>query len=360
MDLRQQTASLRQEIDAALAKTIEDCRFCLGLDVVNFEKQFAEFLDVRHAIGVNSGTSALHLALLLLGVSPGDEVITTPYTFAATSWAISYAGARPVYVDIEESTFNIDIAQIEKAITPKTKAILPVHLYGLPCDLDKLLKVASAHSLPVVEDAAQAHGALYQGRIVGSFGEVGCFSFYPAKNLGAFGEAGALVTQNDAFAARARSLREHGSTQRYYHDEIGYNYRMDGIQGAVLGVKLKYLADWTSARQKIAHRYSQLLANTPLQLPHEPKNCSSAWHLYVVRHPRRDELKAFLESQGISCGLHYPVPLHLQRCYAFLGYQKGDFPVAERAAQECLALPIYPELSLEQVDFVCSQVQRFF
>lgn len=360
LDLPAQIASLRRELEQALATTVDRCSFCLGPDVADFERQFADFCGVRHTIGVNSGTSALHLALLLLGVGPGDEVITTPYTFVATSWAISYVGARPVYVDIEDATFNINTAQIEKAITPKTKAILPVHLYGLPCDLNALLEVASRASIPVVEDAAQAHGALYQGRIVGSLGVIGCFSFYPGKNLGAFGEGGALITNDDAWATRARSLREHGSLQRYYHNEIGYNYRMEGFQGAVLGVKLKYLTSWTEARRRVAKYYSKLLADTPLQLPLEPQGIHSAWHLYVVRHPQRDKLKNFLEAQGIECGLHYPLPLHLQPCYRFLGYRAGDFPVAERAAAECLSLPIYPELSDEHIEFTCSRIHDFF
>jgi dTDP-4-amino-4,6-dideoxygalactose transaminase len=360
LDLPAQISSLRREINEALAKTLDHCSFCLGPDVAYFEQQFAEFCGVRYAIAVNSGTSALHLALLLLDVGPGDEVITTPDTFIATSWAISYVGARPVYVDIDDATFNINVAQIEKAITSKTKAILPVHLYGLPCDLNTLLEIASKYSLPIVEDAAQAHGALYQGRMVGSFGKIGCFSFYPAKNLGALGEGGALTTNDDVFAARAQSLREHGATQRYHHDEIGYNYRMEGIQGAILGVKLKHLAAWTESRRRVAKRYSQSLANTPLQLPLEPPGSSSAWHLYTVRHSRRDELKKFLEEQEIGCAIHYPLPLHLQKCYAFLGYRTGDFPVSERAANECLSLPIYPEISDEQIDFICSQIHRFF
>jgi dTDP-4-amino-4,6-dideoxygalactose transaminase len=360
LDLRAQNDSCRRELDAAISKAIDRCSFCLGPDVVDFEKRFAEYCGIRHAIAVNSGTSALHLALILLGIGSGDEVITTPYTFAASSWAISYVGARPIYVDIDDATFNIDVTQVEKAITPKTKAILPVHLYGLPCDMEELLKIASSYSLPIIEDAAQAHGALYQGRKVGSFGKMACFSFYPAKNLGAFGEGGALITNDDALAARARILREHGATERYYHQEIGYNYRMEGLQGAVLGVKLNYLQAWIDARRRIAQRYSQSLADTPLQLPVESRKCQSAWHLYTGRHPKREELKKFLEKQEIGSSVHYPLPLHLQPCYAFLGYRTGDFPVSERAAKECLSLPIYPELSDEQVDFTCSQIHHFF
>jgi dTDP-4-amino-4,6-dideoxygalactose transaminase len=360
LNLSLQIASIRQELEKAMRKTIEHCTFCLGPDVIDFEQQFARFCNVQHAVAVNSGTSALHLALRLLCVGPGDEVITTPYTFASTSWAISYMGARPVYVDIEDSTFNIDAAQVEKAITPKTKAILPVHLYGLPCSLSHLLKVASAHSLPLIEDAAQAHGGIYRGRRVGSFGTLSCFSFHPAKNLGAFGEGGAILTNDATLAARARSLREHGTKQRYYHNEIGYNYRMEGLQAAVLCVKLKHLTAWIKGRRRVAELYSQMLADVPLRLPIEPQGCRSAWHLYTVRHPKRDQLKKFLLQQGIECSIHYPRPLHLQQCYTPLGYRVGDFPVAERASVECLSLPIYPELTREQIEFVCSQIRHFF
>jgi dTDP-4-amino-4,6-dideoxygalactose transaminase len=360
LDLLAQMRPLRAEIDAAIARTLENCSFCLGPDVAQFEKDFAHFCSARHAVGFNSGTSALHVAMLLLGVGPGDEVITTPFTFVATSWAISYVGARPVYVDIDDATFNLDPAQVERAITPRTKAILPVHLYGHPCDLDPLLEICQRRNLKLVEDAAQAHGARYRGRVVGTFGPISVFSFYPGKNLGAYGEGGALVTNDPAFATRARSLREHGSTVRYYHDEIGYNYRMEGIQGAVLGVKMKHLAKWTSDRRRIAHRYHELLAGTPLQLPREADQTESAYHLYVVRHPRRDELKKHLEANRIGCGLHYPLPLHLQKCYASLGYKAGDFPKAEKAARECLSLPIYPELTELQVERVAAAIKQFF
>ncbi len=235
--------------------------------------------------------------MLLLGVGPGDEVITTPYTFVATSWAISYVGAKPVYVDIDDATFNLDPKLVERAITPRTKAVMPVHLYGHPFDVDPIQEICRKHKLPLVEDAAQAHAAKYKGKIVGTFGDISCFSFYPGKNLGACGEGGALVTNNAAFAARARSLREHGSTVHYYHDEVGYNYRMEGFQGAVLGVKLKHLAKWTAERRRVAHRYHELLADTPLQLPREAPWAESAYHLYVVRHPRRDDLKKHSRSR---------------------------------------------------------------
>ncbi len=360
LDLKAQLKPLRAEIDAAIARTLDNCSFCLGPDVAQFEKDFAAFCGAQHALGFNSGTSALHVAMLLLGVGPGDEVITTPYTFIATSWAISYCGAKPVYVDIDEATFNLNPALIEKAITPRTKAVLPVHLYGQPFDVDAVAAVCQKHNLPFVEDAAQAHGAKYKGKSIGTFGAVSCFSFYPAKNLGACGEGGALVTNDAALAARAKSLREHGSTVRYHHDEVGYNYRLEGIQGAVLGVKLKHLAHWTRERQRVAVRYAELLKDTPLQLPTVTAGNESAWHLYTVRSPRRDELKKFLDENKIGNAVHYPMPLHLQKVYANLGYQPGDFPVAEKASREVLSLPMFPELTNAQIQRVADVVKDFF
>lgn len=360
LDLPAQLRGIRKEIDVAIARTIEHCSFCLGPDVVQFEKDFAAYCGAEHCIAFNSGTSALHVAMLLLNVGPGHEVITTPSTFVATSWAISYVGAKPVFVDVDDATFNLDPALVERAIAPRTKAILPVHLYGHPAHLDPLLALAGKHKLPLVEDAAQAHGATYSGRKVGTFGVMSCFSFYPGKNLGACGEGGALVTNNAAFATRARSLREHGSSQRYYHDEVGYNYRMEGIQGAVLGVKLKHLESWTKERRRVARHYNALLADTPLQLPREADYAQSAWHLYVVRHPKRDDLKKHLEANRIGCALHYPLPLHLQKCYASLGYKEGDFPVAEKAARQCLSLPIFPEMTEAQILRVAQVIKSFF
>jgi len=359
-DLPAQIRALRQDLDVAIARTLDNCSFCLGPDVTQFEKDFAGFIGAEHCAGFNSGTSALHVALLLLGIGPGDEVVTTPFTFVATSWAISYAGAKPVYVDIDDSTFNLDPKLLERAITLRTKAVLPVHLYGQSFDLDPMLAICQKRKLPLVEDAAQAHGAKYKGKTVGTFGEISCFSFYPGKNLGACGEGGALVTNNVAFDKRARALREHGSSVRYYHEEIGYNYRMEGIQGAVLGVKLKHLAQWTRERRRVAHRYHELLADTPLQLPREAGYAESVYHLYVVRHPRRDELKKHLEANGVGCAVHYPIPLHLQKAYAHLGHKAGDFPVAEKAARECLSLPIYPELTDAQIQRVVAVIKDFF
>ncbi len=360
LDLAAQIRGIRQELDAALARALDNCSFCLGPDVARFEKDFAAYCDVKHALGFNSGTSALHVAMRLHDIGPGDEVITTPFTFIATSWAISYCGARPVYVDIDDATFNLDPKLIEAAITPRTKAVLPVHLYGQPFDVDAIAAICQKHNLPFVEDAAQAHGAKYKGKTVGGFGSSACFSFYPAKNLGACGEGGALVTNDPALAARAKSLREHGSTVRYHHDEVGYNYRLEGFQGAVLGVKLKYLAQWTNERRRVAMRYHELLANTPLRLPLEAPGVESAWHLYVVRHPQRDALKAHLDANGIGNAIHYPMPLHLQKAYANLGYKPGDFPVAEKASRECLALPMFPELTDAQIQRVATVVQDFF
>ena len=360
LDLRAQLKPLRAELDAAIARTLNNCSFCLGPDVAQFEKDFARFCDAQFALGFNSGTSALHVAMRMLDVGPGDEVITTPYTFIATSWAISYCGAKPVYVDIDEATFNLDPTRIEQAITPRTKAVLPVHLYGQPFDVDAIATVCKQHNLPFVEDAAQAHGAKYKGKTIGTFGAVSCFSFYPAKNLGACGEGGALVTNDAALAARAKSLREHGSTVRYHHDEVGYNYRLEGIQGAVLGVKLKHLAAWTRGRQRVAARYAELLKDTPLQLPTVTPGNESAWHLYTVRSPRRDELKKYLDAHGIGNAVHYPMPLHLQKAYATLGYKLGDFPVAEKASREVLSLPMFPELTDAQIERVGDVVKAFF
>ncbi|MEY4918089.1 MAG: dTDP-3-amino-3,6-dideoxy-alpha-D-galactopyranose transaminase [Verrucomicrobiota bacterium] len=360
LDLKAQIKPLRAEIDAAISKAIDNTSFCLGPDVVQFEKDFAKYCGAEHCVAFNSGTSAEHVGLMLLGVGQGDEVITTPYTFVATSWAISYVGAKPVFVDVDDATMNLNPKLIEQAITKKTKAVLPVHLYGQPFDVDGVREVCKKHNLPLMEDACQAHGAKYKGKMVGGLGEVSCFSFYPGKNLGAFGEGGALVTNNAEFAKRARSLREHGSTVRYYHDEVGFNYRMEGIQGAVLGIKLKHLAKWTSERQRVAKRYAELLADTPLQLPTQPSYAESVWHLYVVRHPQREELKKHLEANGVGCALHYPLPLHLQKCYASLGYKPGDFPNAEKAAAQCLSLPIYPELTEEQILRVVEVVKSFF
>jgi dTDP-4-amino-4,6-dideoxygalactose transaminase len=350
MDLKAQFANLRDEVLPALEEVCADAAFILGPRVADFETAFATFVGVKHCIAVNSGTSALHLALLAAGVGPGDEVITVPMTFVATSWAISYCGAKPVFVDVDGVTYTMDPAQVEAKITPRTKAILPVHLYGQPADLGPLLDIGRRHRIPVIEDAAQAHGATYRGRRVGSLGQSGCFSFYPGKNLGAFGEGGAVVTDDAAIAQRMRMLRDHAQSTRYVHGEIGFNYRLDGLQGAVLGIKLKHLPEWTARRADVAVRYRSRLAGLPLELPATGPNRTHVWHLFVVLHPQRDRLRAILADRNIQTGLHYPTPVHLQPAYAPLGYRPGDFPITERIAKQCLSLPLFPEMTEEQQD----------
>ncbi len=307
---------------------------------------------MKHCIGVNSGTSALHLALIAAGVSAGDEVITVPMTFIATSWAVSYQGATPVFVDVDPVTYTMDVDQVKKRITPRTKAILPVHLYGQPADLKPLLEISQDYGIPLIEDAAQAHGARYHGRCAGTLGQSGCFSFYPAKNLGACGEGGAVATNDSAIAARIRALRDHAQTQRYHHEEIGFNYRMDAFQGAALAIKLKYLDRGTEARAFLAERYQKYLSSLPLQLPVQAPGRSHVWHLFVVLHAKRDEVRTRLEAAGVQTGLHYPIPLHLQKAYRHLGHREGDFPVAERVGRECLTLPLFPEMTTRQQDAV--------
>ncbi|MBM3876944.1 MAG: DegT/DnrJ/EryC1/StrS family aminotransferase [Verrucomicrobia bacterium] len=357
LDLKAQYQSIRSEVLAALEAVCESTRFAQGPAAADFERDFAAFCGAKHCVSLNSGTSALHVALRCLDVGPGDDVITTPFTFIATAWAISYCGAKPVFVDIEPVRRCLDPARLEAAITPRTKAILPVHLYGMPADMDPILAIAAQHKLPVVEDAAQSHGARYKGRRCGQFGCMTGFSFYPGKNLGAYGEGGALVTNDDGFAARAKALREHGSRTRYYHDEVGYNYRMDSFQGAVLGIKLKRLDAWSAARQARARRYNELLAGRGLGLPQCPADSESVWHCYVVEVANRDAVRRKLEDAGIDTAIHYPVPVHLQKAYASLGHKRGDFPVSEALADRCLSLPIYPEMTDAQQDAVVAALK---
>ena len=358
MDLKGQTAALKEQLLAKFSKALDDTAFCLGPEVEAFEREFSAYcgLPDGHGVGMNSGTSALHLALLALGVGAGDEVVTTPFTFVATSWAISYCGAKPIFADIVPSTFTIDPAKVEQAITPRTKAIVGVHLYGQPMDLEPLLDIAKKKGLPLIEDAAQAHGATYKGRRVGSFGAIAAFSFYPSKNLGACGEGGIAVTSDAGLAQKMRALREHGSTQRYYHDTIGFNYRMEGLQGAALRVKLPHLDGWNARRQKLASFYNERLAKSAVKIPPVGTDRTHVYHLYVVRHPRRDALAEHLKTRGIGTGMHYPLPLHLQKAYAHLGLGEGTFPHSEQAARECLSLPLYPELSDENAAAVAEAV----
>jgi dTDP-4-amino-4,6-dideoxygalactose transaminase len=351
-DLPAQFAPIRDEALEAFAAVAEGGGYVLGPKVAAFEQAFAAAHGVKHCVGVNTGTSALHLALLAAGVGTGDDVLTVPMTFVATSWAISYCGANPVFVDVDPVTYTMDPNQVADRITPRTKAILPVHLYGQAADLAPLRELADKHGLALVEDAAQAHLATYRGQPVGGFGLAAGFSFYPGKNLGACGEGGAVVTDDDALAARMRALRDHAQTQRYHHAEIGFNYRMDALQGAVLGIKMKHLSAWTERRKVLAARYLQLLRDLPIDLPTVAEGRDHVWHLFVALHPERDRIRARLDEQGIQTGLHYPIPVHLQPAYQHLGHKPGDFPVAERVGRECLTLPLYPEMTEEQQDWV--------
>jgi dTDP-4-amino-4,6-dideoxygalactose transaminase len=358
LDLAAQYAGLRDEILDALREVADSTCYVLGSKVEAFEKSFAEYVGARHCVGVNSGTSALHLALIAAGVGPGDEVITVPMTFVATTWAVKYVGATPVFVDVDPASYTLDVSQLERRITPRTKAILPVHLYGQPADMGPILEIAARHGIPVIEDAAQAHGAKYEGVPAGSLGACGCFSFYPGKNLGAYGEAGAVITNDDDMAKRMRALRDHAQSQRYHHDELGFNYRMDAFQGAVLGIKLAHLERWTEARRVRAERYRRLLAHLPLQIPVEGEDRRHVWHLFVVLSPERDRLRAELQERDIGCGLHYPVPVHLQAAFRELGHVAGDYPMAERIANECLSLPIFPEMTDAQQDAVVGAIEE--
>ena len=352
VDLKAQYSSIKDEILTAVADVLESTQFVLGREVNTFEEEFADYCSAKHGIAVNTGTSALHLALLAAGIGPGDEVITTPFTFIATVAAIYYTGATPVFVDIDPASFTIDVTQIEEAITERTKAILPVHLYGQPADMDPLLDIARKHGLTVIEDAAQAHRAEYKGKRVGSLGDFGCFSFYPGKNLGAYGEGGMVVTNNPDYAHTVGMLRDWGQETKYHHVLKGYNYRMDGVQGAILRVKLRYLDAWTEARRTHAALYNELLVNSPVKLPMEMPYSHHVYHVYAVRLSQRDHLQKKLNEQGIQTGIHYPIPVHLQAAYADLGYSAGDFPHSEAASNEVLSLPMYAELSKEQVEQV--------
>jgi dTDP-4-amino-4,6-dideoxygalactose transaminase len=354
LDLKAQYRAIKPEIDRAISHVLENAQYVLGPAVSSFERDFAAFCHTSEAIGVNSGTSALHLSLLAAGVKPGDEVITVPFTFVATVAAIECAGAKPVLVDVEPEYWTMDPAAIEPAITPRTRAIVPVHLYGQPADMDPILAIAGKHGLAVIEDACQAHGSHYKGRRCGSMGRLGCFSFYPGKNLGAYGEGGAVVTDDPDLARQVRLMRAWGEETRYEHKLRGFNYRMDGVQGAVLGVKLRHISEWTEARRERAAEYARRLADTPAVLPVERAGSRHVYHLYVVRLPERDAWRARLTEAGVHTGVHYPIPVHLQPAYRDLGYVEGDFPVAERAASDVLSLPIYPELSNEQIDTIAS------
>ena len=359
VDLKAQYESIKGEIDGALAEVLASSQFILGPKVEAFEADFAAYCQSRFAFGVNSGTSALHLALLAAGVGPGDEVITVSYTFVATIAGILYTGATPVLVDIDPLTCNIDPSKIEAAITPRTKVIMPVHLYGTCADMDPILDIATRHNLRVIEDAAQAVGAEYKGRRAGSMGDLACFSFYPGKNLGAYGEAGAVVTSNEKYVEILKQLRDHGQSAKYLHERVGYNFRLEAIQGAVLGVKLKHLDDWTSARRRHAKTYSKELAGSGLRLLEEPPACKSVYHIFPLFTAQRDELREHLQANGISSGIHYPIPVHMQRGFSNLGFSEGDLPQTESVCREVLSLPMYPELADETVMQIADSVRQF-
>jgi dTDP-4-amino-4,6-dideoxygalactose transaminase len=354
LDLHAQYGALRAEILEALEEICDSTSFAQGPATADFEAKFAAYCGVDHCVSVNSGTSALHLALRCLDVGPGDEVVTVSMTFIATAWAISYVGATPVFVDIDPVRRTLNPDKLEAAITSRTKAIIPVHLYGMPADMDRIMAISERHGLPVIEDAAQAHGARYRGRRVGEFGQIASFSFYPGKNLGAYGEGGALITNDASLARRARSLRDHAQSQKYLHDEIGYNYRMDSFQGAVLSIKLKYLDEWNTARMDCAGHYTELLKDSSYKLPAHISDSECVWHCYVIESPARDRVRSALQDVGIQSAVHYPMPVHLQKAYAHLGYRSGDLPVTEALCEHCLSLPIYPELSKEKISRVAS------
>jgi dTDP-4-amino-4,6-dideoxygalactose transaminase len=354
LDLQAQYDGIRTEVLTALAEICESGRFAQGPATSDFEVKFAECCGVDHCVTLNSGTSALHLALRCLNVGPGDEVITVGMTFIATAWAISYVGATPIFIDVDPTRRTMCPTKLEAAITPRTKAIIPVHLYGMPAEMDRIKAIADQHGLPIIEDAAQAHGARYRAKRVGQFGQIACFSFYPSKNLGAYGEGGALITDDAAIARRARSLRDHAQSQKYLHDEVGYNYRMDSFQAAVLAIKLKQLDAWNTARADCAAYYTELLKNSAYKVPTHFSDSECVWHCYVIETSERDRVRAALHDRGIETAIHYPVPVHLQKAYAHLGYKPGDLPVTERLCQHCLSLPIYPELSKEKIFTVTS------
>jgi dTDP-4-amino-4,6-dideoxygalactose transaminase len=403
LDLKSQYLSIKDEIQAAVNQVLENTAFAGGPFVAQFERQFAEFCGCKYVIGVGSGTDALWLTLLALGIGEGDEVITVPNTFIATAEAISFCGATPVFVDIDDRTLTMDPNRLEdylkerckvrgsrleatdsslsssllpptsnlslgvsglqpsaSNLKPRPKAVIPVHLFGQPADMDSIVEIARRYNLFVIEDSCQAHGAEYKGKRAGSIGIGGCFSFYPGKNLGAYGEAGAIVTNNDALADKVKMLRDHGQGKKYYHDWIGWNARMDGFQGGVLTVKLKYLSKWNEARRDHARIYNKLLGGIDkINLPVEAPYARHIYHIYAIQTPKRDGLISYLGEKGISCGIHYPVPVHLQKAYSFLKLRDGGYPVTEKSCAELVSLPMYPELSDEQIEFVCNEIKDY-
>ncbi len=361
LDLKAQYLSIKDEVDAAIHNVLDNTAYILGKPVAEFEKAFAEAHSSKHCLGLSSGTDGNHLVLWALGIKPGDEVIIPADTFIATAWGATLCGATPVFVDCEPDSYNMDPKKVEAAITPKTKAIVAVHLYGQPTDMDPIQEIATRHNIHLVEDCAQSHLAEYKGKKTGSLTIAASFSFYPGKNLGAYGESGAVTTSDDDLAIYFKKLREHGSLKKYHHETLGHNYRMEGIQGAVLGVKMKYLNAWTEGRRANAKKYGQLLGGIEqIKLPIEMPYAKHVYHLYVIQTAKRDELSNYLNENGIATGLHYPIPLHLQECFKDLGYKKGDFPVTEQLADNCLSLPMFPELNDDQLSYISETIKKFF
>ena len=360
VDLRAQYSSIQRQVDAAMQSVLERSSFILGNEVTEFEQAFASYVGTRGAVGVASGTAALHLALRACGIGPGDEVVTTAHTFIATAEAISHSGAKPVFVDIDPDTYNLDPNLVEKAITKRTRALVPVHLYGQPANMSPLIDIARREKLWLIEDAAQAHGAEYHGKRCGSIGHLACFSFYPSKNLGAYGDAGAVTGDDEELLARVRSLRDHARRTKYEHAELGFGERLDGLQAAVLAVKLAHLEDWTEARRRNAKLYNELLAGSAVVAPIEMHGTRHVYHLYVIRTPDRNDLLSHLKSRGIGAGIHYPLPLHRQPAYLNGGYAGAVLPRTEQAADQVLSLPMYPELTNEQIHYVVENVKDFF
>ncbi len=361
VDLKAQYQSIKTEVNQAVLNVLENCNFILGHEVEEFEKNFAQFVGTQYAIGVSTGLDALRLALEVLGIGSGDEVIIPANTFIATALAISAVNARPVLVDIDPNTYNIAPDLIEAAITPQTKAIMPVHLYGQACDMKAIMDIAKRHNLRVIEDACQSHGSHYNNQCTGTFGEIGCFSLYPGKNLGAYGDGGIVVTANKELADKVARLRNYGQKQKYYHSEKGLNSRLDTLQAAILNVKLKYLANWNAKRTYNASLYSQhLLGIEQIQPPQTAADRDHIFHLYVVRVKEREKLQKFLSEKGITTLIHYPIPIHMQEAYSDLGYNIGDFPITEKLAQEIASLPMYPELGKEQIQYTCAMIAGFY
>lgn len=359
LDLKGQHQQIKAEVFEMFEKVYENTAFSGGPFVADFENQFSNYIGVKHTVGVSNGTIALHLAMLALGIGEGDEVIIPADTFIATAWGVSHAGATPVFVDCTSDTWEIDITKIEEKISPKTKAVIGVHLYGQPFDIEGVAAICKKHNLYMIEDAAQAQGARYKGQMVGQFGEMACYSFYPGKNLGACGEAGGVTTNNEAYSKHLQSLRNHGSVVRYYHDEIGYNYRMGGLEGASLQVKLKYLESWNNRRRAIAKRYLSEIKNEKVKMQVQPEWADSVFHLFVVTTENREDFMNFLNTKEIYPALHYPVPCHLQKAYAHLGYKEGDCPNAEYLAAHCVSLPMYAEMTEEMVQRVIDAVNSY-